>query len=133
MALLFLNLPRVLAIHEDQVRRYGGTTGVRDMGLLESALAMPQAGLGGQYFHADLFEMGAAYLFHLVQNHPFLDGNKRVGLATALVFLDLNGVWIEASNAQLVDLVLRVAQGHTDKQGISAFLRKHASAPRKRR
>ncbi|MBI3855807.1 MAG: Fic family protein, partial [Planctomycetes bacterium] len=77
MTLLFLSTESVQRIHEDQIQRYGGSLGIRDMGLLESAVAMPQAGSGGQYFHTDLYEMAAAYLFHLVKNHPFVDGNKR--------------------------------------------------------
>ncbi len=130
---LFLEVEEVLAIHENQIARHGGTLGIRDQGLLESALAMPRAGMGGEYFHADLYEMGAAYLFHLVKNHPFLDGNKRVGLATALVFLEMNGLWIGATNPQLVDLTLAVAEGRLDKAGIATFLRKHAVVRRRRR
>ncbi|HEU4394714.1 MAG TPA: Fic family protein, partial [Planctomycetota bacterium] len=70
----FLGLDEVLEIHRDQIARYGGRPGVRDMGLLESALAMPRAGAAGQWFHADLHEMAAAYLFHIAQNHPIVDG-----------------------------------------------------------
>ena len=72
----FLTLDEVLEIHRDQIERYGGAAGIRDLGLLQSALAQPSATFGGQYLHADLHEMAAAYLYHLVQNHPFLDGNK---------------------------------------------------------
>jgi len=96
------------------------------MGLLQSAMAMPQAGFGGQHFHTDLFEMAAAYLFHLAKNHPFIDGNKRVGAAAALVFLEINGVWIEATNEALVETTLAVAEGRTSKSAVAEFLRKHA-------
>ena len=92
----FLTVADVLMLHAEQVDLYGGEQGVRDLGLLESAVAQPQAGFGGEYLHADLFEMAAAYLFHIVQNHPFLDGNKRAGAVAALVFLDVNGVEIDA-------------------------------------
>lgn len=129
---IFLETEEVLAIHADQIARHGGTSGVRDMGLLESALAMPRAGMGGQYFHTDVHEMGAAYLFHLVKNHPFLDGNKRVGLATALVFLEMNGIWIRATNPSLVDLTLDVAEGKLDKARIAEFFRKHSAHPKRR-
>lgn len=78
----FLMLDDVLEVQCDQIERYGGTLGVRDNGLLESALAAPHSGFGGHYLHADLFEMASAYLFHLVQNHPFLDGTS--GLAQPL-------------------------------------------------
>src|SRR5207248_2376813 len=74
----FLTLDEVLAIHSDQVRQYGGSGGIRDVGLLSSALAMPRASFGGQYLHPSLHEMAAACLFHLVQNHPFIDGNERI-------------------------------------------------------
>jgi death-on-curing protein len=90
MAPAFLSLDEVIEIHRDMIERYGGSTGIRDMGLLQSAVAMPQASFGSEFLHADLFEMAAAYLFRIVQNHPFIDGNKRVGTATAMVFLELN-------------------------------------------
>ena len=75
----FLTLDDVLESHREQIRVYGGSEGLRDLGLLESAIAQPPAGFGGVPLHRDLYEMAAAYLFHLVQNHPFIDGNKRVG------------------------------------------------------
>jgi death on curing protein len=126
MALEFLDLHDVLRVHHDQIERYGGEDGVRDLGLLESAVAMPQAGFGGQYFHEDLFEMAAAYLFHIAMNHPFIDGNKRTGTAAALAFLDLNGVEDTAGEDELVAMVLEVAEGKAGKKEIAAFLRKHS-------
>ena len=127
----FLAIDEVLEIHRDQIERYGGTTGVRDMGLLQSALAMPEAGSGGQYFHADLFEMAAAYLFHIACNHPFVDGNKRVALAAALTFLAMNGLAIGVrSSAAIERLVLSVASGTGSKAEVAAFFRKHASPER---
>lgn len=88
----FLQISDVLSLHADQVERYGGKSGVRDMKLLESALAQPQTRFGGNYLHEFPFEMAAAYLFHIVKNHPFVDGNKRAGVVAALVFLDFNGI-----------------------------------------
>jgi len=85
-------MSEVLLILQDQVRRYGGTYGVRDPELLSSALAMPAATFEGRFLHRDLYQQAAAYAFHLCQNHPFVDGNKRTALAAALVFLSLNGV-----------------------------------------
>jgi len=123
---LFLTLEEVLEIHRDEIERHGGTLGVRDNGLLESAVAAPQSGFGGHYLHSDLYEMAAAYLFHLVQNHPFLDGNKRVGVATALVFLTMNGVETKMANQALVDMVLAVAKGKMNKPAIAEFFRKHS-------
>lgn len=122
----FLTLDEVMDIHRDQIERYGGTLGVRDIALLESALAAPQSGFGEQYLHGDLFEMASAYLFHLAQNHPFLDGNKRVGTAAALTFLELNGVETKIPHPALVATVLAVAQGKTEKSAIAAFFREYA-------
>ena len=122
----FLSLPELLEIHQDQIARYGGSPGVRDMELLQSAAAMPQAGFGGQYLHSDLFEMAAAYLYHIVQNHPFIDGNKRVGAAAADVFLALNGIQLTASEDDYEELVLSAAQGLTAKSAVAEFLREHS-------
>ena len=125
--ILFLELDEVVEIHRDQIARYGGTAGIRDMGLLQSALAMPQAGSGGQYFHADLFEMAAAYLYHIASNRPFVDGYKRVAMAAALTFLELNGlsVGVDAS-AAIEKLVLSVASGKAGKAEATPFFREHA-------
>jgi death-on-curing protein len=123
---VFLGLDECLEIHRDQIARYGGSPGVRGLGLLESALAMPQAGFGGVYLHADLFEMAAAYLFHLVKNHAFVDGDKRAGAMVTYVFLRLNGVELTAGNAAFERLVLGVAEGKVAKEGIARFLRKHS-------
>ena len=123
---LFLTLAEVLAIHADQVTRYGGSSGVRDRGLLLSALAMPKATFSGQYLHEDLAAMAAAYLYHIVQNHPFVDGNKRTGTVAAIVFLALNGLEIEADEDAFGDLVIAVASGQADKASVAAFLRVHS-------
>jgi death-on-curing protein len=122
---VFLTLDEVLALHADQIARYGGSPGLRDAGLLESALAAPQATFAGAYLHASLPEMAAAYLFHLVKNHPFVDGNKRVGLAAALAFLGLNGKWLEADPDSVADLVVAVAAGEADKAEVAVFVKGH--------
>src|SRR5438045_6407927 len=118
----FLTIDEVLAIHSDQVRQYGGSGGIRDVGLLSSALAMPQASFGGQYLHPSLHEMAAAHLLHLVQNHPFVDGHKRIGLAACIAFLGMNELWLESDDAELITLVLEVAQGKVGKPEIAVFL-----------
>jgi death on curing protein len=122
---LFLTLDEVVRIHRDQLDRYGGLAGIRDLGLLRSALAMPSAGFGDQYAHEDLWAMAAAYVFHLVQNHPFVDGNKRVGLVAALAFLSLNGWWVEADPDELAALVWGVARGEVGKAEMGEYLRQH--------
>ena len=87
----FLTLDEVLAIHADQIRRYGGRSGIRDLALLQSALGTPETTFEGDYLHTSAFEMAAAYLFHISRNHPFVDGNKRVAFFATDVFLRLNG------------------------------------------
>jgi death-on-curing protein len=119
----FLTFAEVLEIHQDQMRRYGGRPGIRDLDLLKSALAMPQAGMGEEYFHSDVVEMAAAYLFHIIRNHPFIDGNKRTGAVAALVFLTLNGMEVDAKETEFEQLVRRVAEGKADKNDIAGFLR----------
>jgi len=122
----FLTLDDVLELHELQVDRYGGLHGVRDQGLIESAIAQPEATFAGEYLHGDLFEMAAAYLFHLVRNHGFLDGNKRTGLLTALVFLDINGISVDQASPDLYELTVAVAEGRADKDEAAAVLRRVA-------
>jgi death-on-curing protein len=119
---LFLTLDEALLIHVDQVRRYGGSHGLRDLGLLSSALAMPRASFGGAYLHPSLAEMAAAYLFHIAQDHPFLDDNKRAALATTLAFLWLNGRRLEAGEDELTELVTGVAAGRVGKALAAVFI-----------
>jgi len=126
----FLSLSEILEIHQDQLERYGGEPGLRDLGLLQSALAMPAAGFGGRYLHEDLFEMAAAYVFHIVRNHPFVDGNKRTGAVAALVFLSLNEIRVNAKEGDFEQAVLAVAEGEWDKPVCARFLRDHSSRRR---
>ncbi|MEH1852771.1 MAG: type II toxin-antitoxin system death-on-curing family toxin [Nostoc sp.] len=93
----FLTISQVLDIHQRQIQRFGGTAGVRDEGLLDSALAQPQATFGGELLHPTIHEQAAAYLYHLAMNHPFLDGNKRTAFAVMLTFLNLNGYTLNLS------------------------------------
>jgi death on curing protein len=108
---LFLTLDEAVAIHRDQIERYGGSLGVRDWGLLKSAIAMP-----------------AAYLFHIVQNHPFIDGNKRVGAVSADVFLALNDIRLTATEDEYADLVRSIARGETSKSGAAEFFKERCKA-----
>ncbi len=126
MAPMFLDLWEVVRIHQDQIERYGGERGVRDIGLLASATAAPRAGTGDDYLHGDLFEMAAAYVFHIVNNHPFVDGNKRTGLVAAIVFLCMNDIAIEADGSELEALARDVAEGRAGKAEIAELLRRNA-------
>lgn len=123
---IFLSLSRVLALHREIIDIYGGSDGLRDRGLAESAVAQPSARYDGAYLHTDLFEMAAAYLFHLVSNHPFVDGNKRIGAAAAIIFLELNGIEIDADEHGLVEITLAAASGRTTKPEIAEFFRSRA-------
>ena len=123
---LFLTLEEVLAIHEDRIRKYGGSNGTRDLGLLESAMGSVSATFDGVFLHESIFEMAAAYLFGICKNHPFVDGNKRTALASSLVFLGLNGVRIRAEEDELVDLVIGVAEGRVSKAAVAVFFEEHA-------
>jgi death-on-curing protein len=120
--LYFLTLEDVLEIHGDQIKRYGGRMGIRDQNLLLSAIAQPPSQFNGQYLHKSLHDKAAAYLFHICQNHPFIDGNKRVALVSMLVFLDLNGESIDYNEETLEDLTLSVAEGKIKKQKIAKIL-----------
>lgn len=122
----FLTIEDVLEIHADQIERYGGSLGVREVELLQSAIGMPEAGFGDQYLHADLCEMAAAYLYHIVQNHPFIDGNKRTGTMAAFVFLKVNGLTLDADESAFEEIVLKAAQGQIGKDVIAEFFRKYA-------
>jgi len=121
----FLTLDEVLGIHADQIRVYGGASGLRDLELLRSAIAMPETTFAGEYLHPSVFEMAAAYLFHLARNHPFVDGIKRTALMCALVFLGLNGKRLRADPEDLYSLVDGVAVGEVDKAEVSVFIRRH--------
>ena len=122
----FLTLEEVLFLHKNQIEKFGGSHGIRDRGLLESALATPQATFSGVYLHTDLFEMASAYFFHLVMNHPFIDGNKRIGTLAADVFLYTNGYDLTASPHEIERLALDTAQGKIDKHQITSFLKTHS-------
>lgn len=116
---LFLTLDEVLEIHAQQIEFYGGSEGVRDCTSLESAVATPMATFGGQFLHSTIPAMAAAYLFHLCQNHPFVDGNKRTGANAAITFLLINDWEPDFSEDELVDLVLSVASGKISKSAVT--------------
>ena len=119
----FLDLEDVLLIHEEQLARYGGSAGLRDQGLLESALGMPRATFGGQFVHEDLFAMAAAYAFHIAENQAFVDGNKRTGVLAAVVFLELNGYVVEEPPSRFYESMIAIAERRLDKAGLAETLR----------
>ncbi len=122
--IFFLSLGDVIEIHRDQINRYGGLLGMRDQGLLQSALAMPLASFEGHFLHSNLFEMAAAYAFHLCKNHPFFDGNKRTALVCALIFLEMNDLHLSDPGEALVSVMLNVAEGKMEKQELANTFQK---------
>ena len=122
-----------MLILQDQIRRYGGGFGVRDTDLLSSALAMPSASFEGRHLHKDVYEQAAAYAYHICQNHPFVDGNKRTALAVALVFLSLNGVELDDPNDDLYRLMMDVSGKGVGKANIAAEFRRLHRGRRKKR
>ena len=119
----FLSADNVRAIHRDVIETYGGNTAPADEPLLLSAVNQPQSGSGDEYFHSFPFGMADAYLYHLTRGHAFGDGNKRVGFASALVFLTANGYRLEATEEAAYDLTIAVAEGRCEKPAVEAFLR----------
>lgn len=115
----------VLAIHQRQIERFGGLDGIRDEGLLDSALAQPQATFFGELLHPTIHEQAAAYLYHLAKNHPFLDGNKRTAFATMIAFLWMNGYELNMTEDEAYNMVIQVAQGEMFKEELSSFLAQH--------
>jgi death-on-curing protein len=118
----FVTKEQVLLLHELQINRFGGAFGIVNEGLLDSALAQPKATFFGEFLHREIHEQAAAYLYHLVKNHPFLDGNKRVGAAVMEVFLRINGYVLTLSNEELYNLTMQVAQGQLSKDEVSALI-----------
>ncbi len=120
---VFLTLAEIIEIHKNQIEHYGGDPGIRDLALLQSALAQPEASFAGEWLHKDFFEMASAYAYHVCQNHSFIDGNKRAALASALVFLELNGISIKDPKGKLLNAMLKMAKGELNKPAFAEILR----------
>lgn len=117
----FLPVEMVILYHDQLVDEYGGLKGISEMGLLLSALEMPKAAMFGVDLHATIFDKAAAYLFHIVVNLPFNDGNKRTGGFCSAVFLDINGMSTDFSDKEYENLILEVAKGEVKKDEIALF------------
>lgn len=124
---LLLSLDEVLSLHAEQIRLFGGSSGIRDLGLLESALGNVEATFDGAFLHETLFAMAAAYLHGICRNHPFVDGNKRTAVAAALTFLEMNGIEVDAGEGAFYDVVIGVAEGRVSKAALTVFLEAHAA------
>lgn len=121
----FLEIADILDIHQILIEQFGGMSGIRDKGLLESALSQPQATFFGELLHPTIHEQAAAYLYHIAKNHPFLDGNKRTAYGAMEVFLRLNGYNLNLSDEEAYNMVMQVAQSEMTKEELSSLLEKH--------
>lgn len=127
MKIVFLSLKQVQKIHDDQLNHYGGRAGVRDIGLVDSAVQAPRATFDGQFLYNSLWKMAAAYLYGIANNHGFVDGNKRTGAMAAYVFLFMNGYVLEMEPSEFEDFVVRVVEEKLSKEFISEFLEAHSA------
>lgn len=123
----FLKREIILRFHDDQIERYGGSPGIRDLGLLDSALAQPEMSFGGEYMHQSIFEMAAAYGYHICKNHPFYDGNKRTALIAILTFLNVNGYAVVADKRELYAIMVDLAAGKVEKPELAKFLEENVA------
>ena len=121
----FVEMELAVAIHDDLIETFGGSFGLRDEGLLESALSQPKASFFGQLLHPTIAEQAAAYFYHLAKNHPFVDGNKRTALGVTEAFLGMNGYELEFSDEDLYYQVLAVVEGKLEKKDLADLLRSH--------
>ncbi|MBC8143206.1 MAG: type II toxin-antitoxin system death-on-curing family toxin [Armatimonadetes bacterium] len=117
----FLSIENVLQAHDFSIERTGGSPGVRDLGLLQSALMMPQQQFGGHFLHEGFAGKAAAYLYHIAANHPFIDGNKRTATLAALAFLDINGIEPLPAPEELERVTWAIADGSMSKAELAAW------------
>lgn len=122
----YLTPQQVLAIHDQAVRRFGGSHGIRDTGLIESAVARPQASYAGKDLYQGIFNKAAALLQSLLKNHPFVDGNKRTALSSAGIFLKMNGYNLQNTHSEEVKFAIRVDNEHLNLEEISSWLKKNS-------
>jgi len=127
----FLTLAEILLILEDQIKNYGGIYGIRDIHLLSSAIYVLESTFDGQYLHKTIPAMAAAYAFHICQNHPFLDGNKRVVLVSSLIFLEINRYQLDCEDEILYNEIMNVAKGEIKKEELIGFYKKYSKRKQK--
>jgi death on curing protein len=127
MAIKFIPDEIVPIIQADLLKRYGGTLGIRDRGLLSSALAQPKMTAQKRFLHRTLFDKAAAYGFHICRDHPFVDGNKRIAFVLMDMFLQENGWELQASEEEVYETMIRLASGNLAKNDLSAWLKAHST------
>lgn len=121
--MIYLSLEQIIELHDALVKRFGGLLGIRERGLLESAVAAPMMAVFGEELHKTIYDKAAAYLFYIAKNHAFLDGNKRTASAAALAFLRANGKSIKYDVDEFLEFVVSVAEGQADLDAISNYFR----------
>ena len=122
----FLTLAEVLYLHDESLRRFGGTAGMREPGLIDSALGSAQNAFW--YGHGDLYEIAAAYAFHIAESQAFSDGNKRTGASAAIVFLTVNGVRFPKDDGSVYRAMIEIAEKRLDKNGLAGVIRRLAES-----
>jgi len=128
----YLELKHILAMHEVLLAKYGGLKGIRDRGLLESAIAQPQQSAFGEDIFPDVTSKAAAYAFYLSENQPFIDGNKRIATAAALTFLRLNGYDLKASEKELYEVIMQIANKKLSRNKLAQWFKKNTVRKRKK-
>ena len=123
----FLDKETILYFHSDQIKRYGGSFGVRDENLLESALAQPQATFNGKYLHKNIYEKAAAYAYHICKNHPFIDGNKRIALIAMVTFLYVNRYELKISEKEMYLLIMGIANNSISKEDLTDYIKNYTT------
>lgn len=129
--MIYLTVDEVLKVHERLIEDHGGMKGIRDLGLLTSAIEMPKSAFGGEDLHPTVFDKAAAYLFHIAKNHPFIDGNKRSASFTSLLFLRINGIRLLLDQSQYELLVIGVAEGLISKTQVASYYKSIAIPSKK--
>ncbi len=127
MNTFYLTLEQILFIHEDQIERYGGTSGLRNLELLESAIFRPQSSFDGRDLYENIFEKAASLMLSLIHNHPFVDGNKRTGVVSGLVFLEINGFSLQVQQDELIETALAIATKKLDLEKTQDWIQQHSA------
>ncbi len=122
--MIFLSVEEVIDFHTEIINEFGGAHGIREMGLLISAIEMPKASMFGEFLHPTIYDQAAAYLYHIVCNHPFIDGNKRTGTVAALTFLEVNHVILKYDDYEMEEMIIHCANGKVEKPEIAHFFKK---------
>ena len=124
----FLTTDEVLKLHDDQIKLFGGSYGVRDHNLLDSAIHNPQASFNGKFLHKNIFEIAAAYAYGIIKNHPFIDGNKRTGIMSAIIFLDSNDYETTLTQEELYSLAIDIATSKTTPKKVATIFKNNVIA-----